>query len=476
MASDAGWQALLRDGDTGIHIRIGDLILGSHQVPTTDPFSFSKPGQTWFAHEWLTSLLYAGLVRAGGLKALVLLTGVILAFYNTVLLVDMVKRGANSLVAMALVLAGTNAASIHFHTRPHVFTLLFLTLSSALIARDRSQPNRWIWLLVPMTVLWANMHGGFVVLFAVLGIAVLGSLVEAWLNPKETASKRKMAVRYAGLTLVCGLASLLNPQGVKLHWHIIELMQTAWYKTHIDEYRSPSFTSEPMFFFLALLFLGLMAVYPLLRKNRITEALWILFFAYWSLVSARNIPLFIIVVLPWIALEITHVWHEITRTSSPQSTAGVLEDIASQTSRKFGAFGLWTPLFVAGVFLLTPANRWPSDFSKETFPLAMLHRHAAELAQARVFTPDQWADYLIYQNYPKQRVFLDGRSDYYGEEIGKAYLTMLEARPQWRELLMKYRFDTVLCPPDWPLASLLKTNPDWRIADQNADSVLFVKN
>ena len=53
---------------------------------------------------------------------------------------------------------------------------------------------------------------------------------------------------------------------------------------------------------------------------------------------------------------------------------------------------------------------------------------------------------------------------------------MLEARPKWRELLMKYRFDTVLCPPDLPLASLLKTNPDWRIADQDADSVLFVKN
>ena len=68
MASDAGWQALLRDGDTGIHIRIGDLILASHHVPTVDPFSFLKPGQSWFAHEWLTEIIYAGLVRAGGLR------------------------------------------------------------------------------------------------------------------------------------------------------------------------------------------------------------------------------------------------------------------------------------------------------------------------------------------------------------------------------------------------------------------------
>ena len=129
-----------------------------------------------------------------------------------------------------------------------------------------------------------------------------------------------------------------------------------------------------------------------------------------------------------------------------------------------------------GVFLFTPANHWPTDFSKEMFPLGMMHRHASELAEARVFTPDQWADYLIYQNYPIQRVFLDGRSDYYGEEIGKAYLAMLEARPEWRELLARYRFNAVLCPPDWPLASLLKTDSGWSIKDQDKDSVLFVKN
>ena len=476
MASDTGWQALLRDGDTGLHIRIGDLILGSGHVPTTDPFSFSKPGGTWFAHEWLTEVFYALAVRAGGLKLLVLLTGAVLALYNTVLLLDVVKRGANSLIAIALVLAGANAASIHFHTRPHVFTLLFLTVSMALIAADRRQASRWIWLLVPLIVLWANLHGGFVVLFAVLGMVIAGSSAEALLYREAAGAKWEMAARYGWLTLACAIASLLNPQGLKLHLHIIELLQVSWYKTHINEYQSPSFTSEPMLFYMGLLFLGLITVYPLVRRKRMTEALWILFFAYWSLVSARNVPLFIIVALPWIALELTNLCNELAESSSRQSTIRVLDDIATQTSGRFRAFGLWTPLFIGGILLFTPQSRWPSDFSRETFPLAMLHGHADELARARVFTFDQWADYLIYENYPRQRVFLDGRSDYYGEEIGKAYLAILEVRPKWRELLAKYAFDTVLCPPDLPLVALLKTNPDWRIVDQDAESILFVKN
>src|SRR5450755_1437748 len=103
MAAEGGWQALLRDGDTGLHLRVGDLILDTGSIPTHDPFSFSKPGGVWFAHEWLTSIVYALLVRAAGLKALVLLTGVILALYSTMLLRQSVKHGANSLFAIALV-------------------------------------------------------------------------------------------------------------------------------------------------------------------------------------------------------------------------------------------------------------------------------------------------------------------------------------------------------------------------------------
>ena len=139
-----------------------------------------------------------------------------------------------------------------------------------------------------------------------------------------------------------------------------------------------------MFFFLGLLFLGLMAVYPLLRKNRITEALWILFFAYWSLVSARNVPLFIIVVLPWIALELTSLWREMARSQFASIDRRSVGRYRLQTSGRFRRVRPVDATVRGGVFLFTPQNRWPSDFSKETFPLAMLHRHAAELAQARV--------------------------------------------------------------------------------------------
>src|ERR1700685_4522495 len=115
MADPAGWDRLLWDGDTAMHTRTGDFILDHGQVPTLDPFSFTKPGERWFAFQWLTGVVFAGLNRMFGLKGIVLLCGVVIALYLTILARDMVLRGVNGLMALLLVMLGSSASMIHFH-------------------------------------------------------------------------------------------------------------------------------------------------------------------------------------------------------------------------------------------------------------------------------------------------------------------------------------------------------------------------
>src|SRR5215467_3310349 len=67
-----GYQKLFRDSDAGWHIRTGERILTSHQLPRTDPYSFSREGQPWFAWEWLADVATGALHRAGGLNAVAL--------------------------------------------------------------------------------------------------------------------------------------------------------------------------------------------------------------------------------------------------------------------------------------------------------------------------------------------------------------------------------------------------------------------
>src|SRR5436305_9777817 len=74
-----GVKTLLNDCDTGWHIRTGEWILANRAIPAHDVFSFSKPGGPWFAWEWLSDVLFAGLNAAGGLRAVAIFGVVLLA-------------------------------------------------------------------------------------------------------------------------------------------------------------------------------------------------------------------------------------------------------------------------------------------------------------------------------------------------------------------------------------------------------------
>lgn len=475
LAGANGWQRLFMDGDSGLHIRIGDYILAAHQVPVRDLFSFSKPGQDWIAFEWLSELTFALLHRSFGLKGVALLSGAVIGTLITVLLVYTLWRGAHGMIALGLVLMALNAINIHFHARPHLFTLLFLAAGIWLIFADRRERTPAVWLLAPLTVLWANMHGGFVLFLALLGLLVIGSAAEAAWTGKPVVSRSSEAAHYAGVSLACAAASLVNPYGLRLHAHIFfDVIRSKWTMDLVDEFKSPSFRSEQMMHFMALLFLGLIMVAPLLEKRQIVEALWIVFLAYCSLISVRHAPIYMIVATPIIAVQLSHYWRRWSSARGRRSIPGILDDLAAQLRVNFRFPTLLTPVFLVAIGMCGWMH-WPTDFSPEFFPVRMVSRHADALASSRVFTFDQWADYLIYRNYPRQRVFLDGRHQYYGEKIVRDYLKLRSGDPAWKNLAAKYRFDLALCSPDTPLATLMKSDPQWRIVEDDGVAILFAK-
>src|SRR5262249_15459381 len=86
---------------------------------------------------------------------------------------------------------------------------------------------------------------------------------------------------------------------------------------------------------------------------------------------------------------------------------------------------------------------------------------------------DQWADYLTYRFYPRMRIFVDGRSDFFGPALGKEYIHLASARYDWEEILNRYRIDMALVPAEWPLGELLKRDPGWRILKDDKLGILF---
>jgi hypothetical protein len=95
------------------------------------------------------------------------------------------------------------------------------------------------------------------------------------------------------------------------------------------------------------------------------------------------------------------------------------------------------------------------------------------LPAPRIFTSDQWGDYLTYRFYPRIRVFADGRSDFFGPVLGKEYVHVAGGHYDWEDLLNKYLIDMALVPVEWPLAELLKRSPQWRLVKDDKLAILF---
>jgi hypothetical protein len=142
----------------------------------------------------------------------------------------------------------------------------------------------------------------------------------------------------------------------------------------------------------------------------------------------------------------------------------------------FRRFSLWVLAVAGAVWLLTPAAWWPRDFPESKFPVSLVKSESSRLVGGRVFTSDQWGDYLIYRGWPRQKVFVDGRSDYYGRAVADDYLALMYGRRGWENLFRKYAFNLVLVPLDWPLASLLDKDPKWRRIREDKLGVLYERS
>ena len=460
-----GWKPLMQDGDTGWHIRTGEYILEHGAVPHHDIFSWSKPEAPWFAWEWLTDVQYAVLHARWGLGGIAVVSGILIAASAYVLLRTMLWSTANVFVALALTLMYAGASALHYHARPHVWTLVLFAVSVGILTRDRKQQDKLVWLLVPLTCLWTNLHGGFLALIACAALAALGTALEdfgSWRKP----------LRYAGLTCACLAASMINPYGIQLHLHVAEYMQSDFIRNFVQEFKSPVFRTESARYFEAVLMLGVGSVALLIGRRRYVEALWILFFAHSALGSARHIPIFVLVAAPSISVEVTRWWNRLVRDRSSKSLFGVLHSFANDAAPSFRRATPWLVLGLVPVILYTSARGWPVDF-EETFPTEMVAVQRHRLHGQRLFTTDQWGDYILYKLWPAQRVFVDGRSDFYGAELGKEYLSMMNASHQWNRIVDRHGITMMLLPVKWPLASVLKMSAGWRVLADDGKAILF---
>jgi hypothetical protein len=520
-----GVRSLLGDGDTGWHVRIGEWILAHGQVPWQDMFSYTKPGQPFFAREWLWDVGAAWLHQRWGLAGVVLASLLVIAF-TTVLLYRLVyQRCGNPLVSIVLTGVAAAGASVHWLARPHLFTMLLMVVFLTLLERVREGRTGWLWTLPILMILWTNLHGGFPIGIVIVGAYGAGELLRAAVarDSAERLASLRAAGPYLAAAAGCVLTSLVNPYGYQLHVHLLEYLRDPFQLKYIQEFRSADFHSPPAMFLEIMLILGLGAAIWYGRRWQFAEVLLLLGFGHLSLVMVRNMPIFMLAAAPIIAVPLV-VWLkavaggpvagwlralagtfvEIGEELVPLErhwrvhlapTAVVLLLIAGMESPMAGikfkaqydphdyperALAALNPAWLnpAGVSLVAPgaAAASPVAFRSGANLPVTLAAAAEPLFEPseRIFTHDEWGDYLIYKLSPRGfKIFVDGRSDFYGGKFGQEYIDVLEVKYNWQQTLDRYGVDTILLPCNAALTGALKESRRWRVAYDDGMAIVF---
>lgn len=470
----AGNRMINVDGDTGRHLTVGRYILNELKIPTQDIFSHTMTGVKLVPHEWLSQLLMAAAYRLFEMNGVVILIALALSFVFYRLYRQSLRRSHMPLISAGLILLAVAATSFHWLARPHVFSYLLLVIwMDILDAVVQGRRMAWLWMPAAMLA-WVNLHGGFVIGFAVLGL----TMITQWLAHQKQVHGEGDSPSSIGRLAAGGAASLvvtlINPAGYRIWITSLGYLQNRYLTGHTWEYLPPDLNLPAFWPFILTVGLGIYLLAMVHSRRTISEAVLFAGLAVPAFLSARAIPIFILVVTPFLA-----GWAELALSKHKR------QELSSSINQRIAAIeavpGISpiTPFLLAGACLLagiTPREgvvRQPYQFSENVFPVQARQWLETNPINGNMFNYFPWGGYLLFENWPEMRVFIDGQTDFYGEGLTREYEQALTAAPGWQEVLQKYDVSWVILPPGEPLVSALATDPGWNTVYQDQTTAII---
>jgi hypothetical protein len=481
----------ITDPDFWWHLRTGRFILETRSIPRADVFSFTAHGWEWVTHEWLTEVVMFALYRAAGWGGLVAAFSLVMTAALWIAYRRAARRGAHVYVTCAATLLGALATMPIWGVRPQMVSFLFTSVFLLVLedyararnlGRDGTSTDRGraLWSLVPLTLLWVNMHGGFALGLGLVVVTGAGVALDEVLSGDAEAGKavtsRRVWSRVRPLCFVfaaCVAVVPLNPSGLRLYSYPFETINAHAMQKYIVEWFSPDF-HQPYAHALALLLFATFASLALSPKRaRAGEMLLVCVAAYAALRAWRNIPFFALAAVPALA---EHGWslietHARVRRGAKRQAVG---RVTTAQLALNGALLVCLPVGLCAARVAGVARAQPA-VEAEKFPAAAVEFLRGREDAGPVFNSYGWGGYLIWKFYPERLVFIDGRADVYGDALLEEYLSAENCEKGWRRTLDDHAVRTVMIRPDVPLASLLSEDTRWGKVYEDRQAVIFFR-
>ncbi|MGA9811794.1 MAG: hypothetical protein WBQ64_03395 [Terriglobales bacterium] len=456
----------MSDPDLWWHLRTGQLILQNHAVFHTDPYSFTRFGQPWINHEWLSEILLFGIYRLAGFGGLIVTFAAVIA---AALFLVFLRSPGRPYVAAIVTLWGALASASTWGVRPQMLSLLLASIFLALLEASERRP-RLLWWTAPLMLLWANLHAGYPIGLAFIAFFFIGEGLEAAACPEPWQKFLPRLKRLATAFALCTALVVVNPNGIRLYWYPFQTLGSEAMHRFIHEWFSPDFhdlANLPLLLMLLALIAGL-AASP--RSPRLRNLLLLLATVPAALRSLRHIPILVLVIVPVLS-EMAQTWlqeREALRRSR-QPFLGLAPRVL--------VFNLIVLLTFAGftVARVRQIVGHQAETEAQHFPVAAAAFLLQEHPPGPMMNHYNWGGYFIWKLYPQYRVFMDGRADVYGDTFMNEFGSCYYLKDDWRRPLEAWGIRTVVLPPDAPLITALRSSPAWRQIYGDTEAVILTR-
>ena len=455
------------DSDLGRHLVLGKYMIESLSIPVRDVLSFTMAGDPRPPYEWLAQVFFAAAHQLLGLDGVVLLTSIVIASAFLFVFLDGRDRSESPLIALVLTIWAAAASSLHWLTRPHIFSFLCLVIWLRLLEHLRLGRKPPVWQLPLVMFVWANVHGGFVVGFLAWVAYIAGWALEQ--RGRSTSSEVGGRLLLTGASAL--VASVVTPD-LWNNWTAVLRNNSTYVLGRTTETMPVDFAAPGSWPFLGLLVLGLLLA--LLNRINITPAhgFLLLGLAALGVGMARNIPLFSLSAAPILA-----AWSRQALRHQPRIIH--LEQAISRIETGLRGF-IWPPLAVlvaVAVIALhaVTTRRSTYGYDPSLFPVQAadwLQHHPIE---GSMFNELNWGGYLLYRLWPGQRVFIDSQSDFYGEEFTRQYEAAILARGAWKAHLGAHDVAWAIIPASSALSVALAADHAYLRVYQDPTTSIYAR-
>jgi hypothetical protein len=440
----------------------GRYVVEHHQIPIPDPFSFTTdlgkplPGEETvrafnLTHSWLGQTIIYLAYAAGGFGGMVLLRAMLMTTYCFLAGLWAYRRSHSFYGSLAAAAVTGFIASYFSSDRPYQITYVLIVATIVIL-----EYRRWMWLLPPVFLFWANCHGGFFMGFVVLGTYCAESL---WyrLRGKPPAGERRLWL----VTAVCVPAAFLNPNGFQTLYILLAYNQSSLTRT-IYEWQKPPLW-PPTFLSLLLAAAAAVLVWQKQRTRLVDWVLLVLFgAAYLSAVRNSNLvglvaPVLIVSYLP---------------------TKRFL-------SRSLPAWTEWAVALLLAAAIAVPFARgraFQMRYAEWKYPAGAADFLVAHHITQPMFHTFDKGGYLVWRSWPEQRSFIDGRG--LNETAFADYLRITKYLPGARALLDRYGIQVVVMNAFevnsgstyvLPLALADPAEKEWKLVFADAGATVFMR-